>query len=591
MKTYAIDYETSYTKTRGIRQLGVRGYLSHKETDIYLMSVYGPDFAWVGHPKDFDWSVLDDRDAVSHNAAFDTEVFHELCRRRGSDVPYLFTPAQWNCTADLAAYTQSPRSLLDASRELLGLQLDKTVRAEMEGRDFHTLSAEDKVRWGEYALLDAKASWLLWDKFSKFWPEHERAVSRHTAMMGQRGIGIDLSKVTQGIELLKQTVWEAEQEIPWAGELDAKGKEIATVSPKAMAAECRRLGIEPPVSTDSKSEEFDAWLDDNAEKAPFVQAMSDWRKANRLLTVLEQFQVRTCDGRLRYSVKYFGAPHTGHWTGDNGLNLLNLPRKGTAGVDARACLVPPAGKKFVVADLSQVQARILLWLAGDNKMLDLIRSGVDLYEAHARATMGYSDPRPLKEVDPEKRQFAKMRVLQLGFACGAAKFQSSAATMYKVKMDLGRAKREVDDYRRKSPGITKLWKQLDDAARASRGGTFTCELPSGRSIHYFKMAQSAGELTGLVELGGFRKKLYGGLLTQNLVAGTNRDILAEAILKIEAAGIPVVLHVHDEVVCEVDADQAEEAARVVHQIMTTPPEWAEGLPIGSDVKIMDFYQK
>lgn len=588
MKTYAVDFETSYTDTRGIRQLGVRNYLSHPETDIFMVSVYGDDFAWVGHPKEFDWNMFDGSQLVSHNAAFDGEVFSELERRGGSK--FLFW-RDWDCSADLAAYLQSPRSLLDASRELLGIQLDKGVRDEMKGKDFHTLSAEDKVRWANYALADSKACYMLWQQCSHKWPEHERSVSRHTAMMCSRGIGINSDTVMRGIETLKQARWEAEQRIPWAGELDAKGKEIATVSPKAMAAECRRLGIEPPVSTDSKSEEFDAWLDDNAEKAPFVQAMSDWRKANRLLTVLEQFQVRTCDGRLRYSVKYFGAPHTGHWTGDNGLNLLNLPRKGTAGVDARACLVPPAGKKFVVADLSQVQARILLWLAGDNKMLDLIRSGVDLYEAHARATMGYSDPRPLKEVDPEKRQFAKMRVLQLGFACGAAKFQSSAATMYKVKMDLGRAKREVDDYRRKSPGITKLWKQLDDAARASRGGTFTCELPSGRSIQYFKMAQSAGELTGLVELGGFRKKLYGGLLTQNLVAGTNRDILAEAILKIEAAGIPVVLHVHDEVVCEVDADQAEEAARVVHQIMTTPPDWAEGLPIGSDVKIMDFYQK
>jgi DNA polymerase len=253
--------------------------------------------------------------------------------------------------------------------------------------------------------------------------------------------------------------------------------------------------------------------------------------------------------------------------------------------------VPPPGKKFVVADLAQVQARILLWLAGDTTMLDLIRSGVDLYEAHARSTMGYSDPRTIKDVDPDKRQFAKMRVLQLGFACGAAKFQSSAATMYKVKMDLARAKREVDDYRRKSPGITRLWKQLDDAARASRGGTFTCELPSGRAINYFNVANAGGELTAQVERGGFRKKIYGGLLTQNLVAGINRDILADAVLRIEAAGIPVVLHVHDEVICEVDDYMVDEAARMVHDVMTTPPAWADGLPVGSDVKTYDHYQK
>lgn len=586
MKTFSIDTETSYTKTRGIRQLGVRNYLSHPDTDIFMLSVYGDDFAWVGEPSAFDWSMLAGQNVVAHNFAFDGEVVAEL-RRRGLTIPEF----QGNCTADLAAFLQSPRSLQDASRELLGIQLDKTVRDEMRGKDFHSLSPGEKTKWAEYSLFDAKASFMLWRTFNHLWPEHERAVSRHTAMMCNRGIGIDLAKVTAGIEKLQQARFEAEQKIPWAGELDAKGKEIATVSPKAMAAECRRLGIEPPASTDSKSEEFDAWLDEHEEKAPFVKAMSDWRKANRLLAVLESMQVRTCEDRLRYSVKYFGAPHTGHWAGDNGLNLLNLPRKPFAGVDVRACLVPPPGKKLVVADLSQVQARILLWLAGDEKMLDLIRSGVDLYEAHARATMGYADPRALKDVDAEKRQFAKMRVLQLGFGCGAARFQSSAATMYKVKMDLTRAQREVDDYRRKSPGITRLWDTLDKAARSSRGGDFACILPSGRTINYFKVALASGELTARVERGGARKKVYGGLLTQNLVAGTNRDILAEAVLKIESAGIPVCLHVHDEVVCEVDADAAEDAARTVREIMTTPPAWAEGLPLGSDVKIMDFYQK
>lgn len=587
MKTFAVDFETSYTDTRGIRQLGVRNYLSHPETDIFLVSVYGDDFAWVGHPKEFDWQQLGTSQLVSHNAAFDREVFAEI-ERRGGDK--FLSWHQWNCTADLAAYLQSPRSLLDASRELLGIQLDKGVRDEMKGKDFHTLSAEDKVRWANYALVDAKACYMLWQQCSHKWPEHERAVSRHTAMIGARGIGVDLSKVTQGIELLKQAVWEAEQEIPWAGELTAKGKEIPATSPLALAAECRKLNIEPPSTTEEKSEIFQDWLDANAERAPFVRAMGQWRRANRLLKVLEAMQARTVDGRLRYSLKYFGA-HTGRWSGDAGLNLQNLPRKPFAGVDARACLVPGPGKKLVVADYAQIEARVSVWLAGDEPTLEMLRGGMDIYESHARRTMQFTDPRPLKEVNNEMRQFAKCRVLALGFGLGAGKFQSIVKQWTGIEINAQQAKAMVDNFRRTNPGITKLWQQLERGLRSSRGGTFTTELPSGRGIQYFDVSEAGGKLTGRVERGGFRKSLYGGLLMENLVQATAREIFAAAVLRVEAAGIPVVIHCHDELVCEVDADAAVDAARTVSEIMSTPPEWAEGLPVAAEAQVLDRYGK
>ena len=174
----------------------------------------------------------------------------------------------------------------------------------------------------------------------------------------------------------------------------------------------------PPASTDTKSEEFGLWLEQHEKQADFILAVQQWRQANRLLSVLETMHEREVDGTLHYGLKYFGATHTGRWSGDAGLNLQNLPGKAFAGVDARACLVPRSGKRFIIGDFAQIEARVTCWLAGDEGTLALLRSGVDIYEAHARRTMHYSDPRPLKGVNPDMRQFAKCRVLALGFGLG-----------------------------------------------------------------------------------------------------------------------------------------------------------------------------
>lgn len=580
-KIVSYDTESSYAKDRDIRSLGVAGYVRRPETDHYLVSSYSADGAWVGSPAECPWNA--DAVWISHNAAYDSQVIAEL-RRRGIPIP---APVEWNCTADMAAYLQSPRSLADASRELLGIELDKSVRGEMKGKDYHSLDAGEKVRWAEYALLDAKACYLLWQQHSHKWPEHERAVSRHTAMTGARGIGIDLAAVTRGIELLEQHRWEAEQRIPWAADKPAS-------SPLALKAECQRLGLMPPGTTEEKSEIFQAWIEENEEneeKADFVRAVGQWRRANRLLKVLEAMRTRTVDDRLRYGLKYFGATHTGRWSGDAGLNLQNLPRKPYAGVDARACLVPGPGKKLVVADYAQIEARVSVWLAGDEATLEMLRGGMDIYESHARRTMGYADPRPLKDVDNEKRQFAKCRVLALGFGLGAVKFQSIVKQWTGMDISASQAKQMVDNFRRTNPGITGLWSRLERGLRDSRGGDFATELPSGRSIRYMDVAATDRQLTGKVELGGPRKFLYGGLLMENLVQATAREIFAAAILRVEAAGIPVVLHCHDELVCEVDAGSAEEAREDVEQLMSAAPEWAEGLPIAAEASVKDFYGK
>lgn len=616
--TYAVDFETTYAAGRDISSLGVRPYLRHPDTDLYLVSIVGPGVRYVGPLADAPWAYIDGHHWVSHNAAFDAAVYLEGIRR--GLIPAAIAPEAWDCSANLAAYLAAPRSLAKAAHQLLGVQVDKGVRDEMKGQRWETMTEEFRQRCCEYALKDADICLELWDRFNGHWPEKERALSRHTMEMCLRGFHVDLAAVDRGISILEAALWTCSRRIPWADAVDAKGKPVPITSSKRIKEECVKLGIPPPLTTADKSPIFDAWMENHAYQADFIMAVKDYRSINRSLEYLKKVKNHADEnGQVSYSLKYGGA-HTLRWSGDAGLNFHNLTKdplcfddygdkmpKGTKPkdaayvVDLRGIIVPPTGKKFIIADLSQIEARVALWLAGDTAQLDLIRQGMDLYEAHARSKMGYKGGRPLKEycADPTTplsdrniRQFAKCRVLGLGFGLGFKKFVDIVKQWAGITITPGEAKKIVDSFRQSNPGITKIWADLDRAVRqhATKGGgaPFQLELPSWRSLVYFDLNSSDGGVRGREEMGGPLLYWYGGKLFENLVQATARDILGEAILRIEAAGYPVVLHVHDEVVVEVDRDVP---ASVIAGLMTTTPDWAEGLPVGCEAVEADYYLK
>ncbi len=590
MTTYAYDFETSYTKERSITTMGHRNYLAHPDTDIYLLSVVGSDgFRWVGNPKDFNWDMLNDGNWIAHNDAFDSQCVNEL-RRRGLPIPADY---RHGCSADLAAARQLPRALANVSQFKWGVKLDKSIRDGMKGREYHELNAEERLKVDNYALDDSEYCLKLWQEEAPKWSSKESAVSNHTCSMVTRGIGIDAEKVAAGIESLNRVKFEACTGIPWAGDLDPKGKEIPITSPKQLRAHCVKIGIEPPTSTDSKSDDWQKWESTYNEQSDFVKAIQQYRRANRLEKVLQSMKRRIFDGnRLAYGLKYFGAPHTGRWSGDSGLNLQNLPREAFEGVDARACLVPRPGYKFLIADYSQIEPRVTLWLAKSKEVLELIRGGMDLYEAHARATKGYTDSRPLKEGDPKLRFLCKSEWLGLGYGMGKVRHQEQARSLLGLDFSDEEAKDNVDRFRSQNPGIGKLWRELDKVFHESIGVTFDMVLPSKRTVNYFDVDKTDDKSwAAKVVQGSPRKFFWGGKLFENMVQATARDVMAEAIVKLEAAGLPVVLHVHDEVICEVPEADVEQAQAELISIMTTPPDWATGLPLAVECHVRSEYGK
>ena len=291
----------------------------------------------------------------------------------------------------------------------------------------------------------------------------------------------------------------------------------------------------------------------------------------------------------------------------------------------RACICAPEGRELAVVDFSSIEARGLIWLAGDEEGLAPFRAGIDAYRRGAAQLLGMSP----ESVTGEQRQLGKSCELGCGYQMGGGGFQAYAKG-FGVNWDtlLISPAHVVESWRDQHPHVAGwrtgerykghvvrrggLWKDLEAAtyhvvikgrtAEAGRctwamsSGDLHCLLPSGRTLVYRDACLEPtttpwGEKRDTVTYAdgaSSRVVLYGGKLAENVTQAVCRDLLAEALVRLEDAGFPVVLHVHDEAVCEVKRPETLQAmSRIVKEV----PSWAEGLPIDVEGYCAQRYRK
>uniref|UniRef100_UPI000367F43C DNA polymerase n=1 Tax=Streptococcus ovis TaxID=82806 RepID=UPI000367F43C len=337
------------------------------------------------------------------------------------------------------------------------------------------------------------------------------------------------------------------------------------------------------------------------------------------------------DGRVHGLLQFYGASRTGRWAG-RVVQVQNLARNYLKDLDdarnfvkardidaveilydslndtlkqlVRTAFVAKEGAEFYVSDFSAIEARVIAWYAGEQWRLDVFQTHGKIYEASASQMFHI----PIEEVDKELRQKGKIAELALGYQGGPGALRQMGA------LEMGVPEEElqslVDDWRRANPKIIQFWKDVQTAAHKAvrqrstirmgrlvfkyRKGFLLIQLPSGRHLAYARAKLEPGDYGDKLTYEGqgdkayfTKQETYGGKLVENIVQATARDILAEAILRLEENGHPVVFHVHDECIVETSGTTIE----IINNLMAEAPDWAEGLPLNSEGYVTKYYMK
>ena len=206
IKVACVDFETYYDKECSVATLGIRKYMEHPLFDPYLVAIHGDGIEYTGEPAAFDWRKLDGYQIIAHNASFDEAIFQFYGKPRWC--PTWRTQLPWQCTADLSAFLGLGRSLKDAAKHGLGVEVSKTVRKDMMGKRWAELDADTRASWIAYAGEDARLSYQLWKQYSEKWPASERAMALLERSAGWRGVTVDKDLVQENILVLRARVSE-----------------------------------------------------------------------------------------------------------------------------------------------------------------------------------------------------------------------------------------------------------------------------------------------------------------------------------------------------------------------------------------------
>lgn len=553
-------------------------------------------------------------------------------------------PEAWRCTAVQAAMLALPLSL-EGVGVVLGLDKQKMSEGKDLIRYFCSPCKPTKSNGGRTRNLpeDAPEKWELFKTYcirdvdvekqirKKLWkypiPEREQQLYCLDQRINDRGIMVDRNLVNHAIAcdlLYKDTATKRAYEL---SELENPN------SVSQLKGWLTKKGIEVDSLAKATVEELVDKTEGN------VQEMLKLRLAMSKTSVkkYEAIDRSVCrENRVHGLLQFFGANRTGRWAGRL-VQIHNLPQNHISDLELarglvadgryddvemlyestpnvlseliRTAFVAKPGCRFIISDFSAIEARVLAWLAGESWRLEVFQTHGKIYEASASAMFHV----PIEEITKTSplRQKGKISELALGYGGSVGAMTAMGA----LKMGLSEEELPslVTTWRNANPHITQFWWAVDEAAvkavrdkKPSRVGRVAFEytsgilfvtLPSGRKLSYVKPRMGVNKFgrEGITYEGigeskkWMRLETYGPKLVENIVQAASRDILAEAMLRLESEGFDIVCHVHDEVVLEVP--EGRSSVDEINEIMAVNPEWTDGLPLKAAGFESPFYKK
>lgn len=580
----------------------------------------------------------------AHNAVFERKAFETIGMKLPID--------QWHCSAIKAAYCGLPLSLANVSK---ALKLEDKAKSDtgkaliryfacpikatkvngMRERNLYFHNPEKWEEFKDYCKQDVEAERAITNLLSGYeMPAFERINYLLDQEINDRGILIDLNVARNAISIDNR----------YSEKIFNQLKEITGLDNPNSPAQLKGW-LERNLQKEVKSlakDEINKLLKE-LEPGPVKDVLHMRKKLAKTSTKKYLAMVNcACEDERAHGVfQFYGANRTGRWAGRL-IQLQNLPRNYMNDLDLardivskndldnmemqfedvskvlseliRTAFIAKKNHTFAVSDFSAIEARVLAWLAGEAWRIEVFQSHGKIYEASASMMFGV----PMEDIKKgsELRDKGKIAELALGYQ-GA-----SGALMAMGAESMGLTEDElvtiVIKWREANPAIVKFWYELDRCAKIAvktktriktkTGNIYfdcddmamTIELPSGKKLFYQEPVvglnrfnkecikyKGIDQKTGLWQ----NTETYGGKLAENIVQAVSRDLLAESMINLDSAGFDIVMHVHDEVACEVPEDDAEASLERMNYLMCNNIPWTEGLPLAADGYVTKFYKK
>lgn len=568
--------------------------------------------------------------------------FERVCLSKHLGI--LLDPSSWYCTAVQAAELSLPSSLADVGAAL-GLERQKMTEGKELIKYFCVSCKPTKSNGGRTRnmLGDAPEKWALFKEYCKRDVDVERQIAKKLEMypisesehrlyvldqrINDRGVLVDLELARQAVKLNSiQTAVATEQAYTLTG----------LENPNSVA-QLKAWLTENGVEIESLSKKAVAALADETDGD--IQEMLHLRLLMSKTSVkkYEAVMRSVCrDNRVRGMMRFCGASRTGRWSGNilqpqslpqNHLPDLTLARDIVKDGDfemlnmtfgnvpnalselIRTVLIPKPNHRFIVADFSAIEARVLSWLAGEQWRLDTFRNGGDIY--CASASQMFRVPVEKHGVNGHLRQKGKISELACGYGGSVGALKNMGAVEMGVPED--ELQGLINDWRNANPHIVKLWTEVGNTAMKAikektivslgklvfmyERGILFIRLPSGRRLSYIKPRigtnRFGGDSITYMGVGASKKwerlETFGGKLVENIVQAIARDLLASAMMNVANAGYNIVFHVHDEIIAE--APDGQGSVDEMCMLMSINPDWADGIPLSADGYECEYYRK
>jgi DNA polymerase len=622
MNIITLDFETYWAQNYTLKKLTTEEYIRSELFEIIGVGIKLNDeeTKWYTGTESqlkrdlaiYDWanSIL-----VCHNTMFDGAIL------------------SWVLGIDAGLYADT----LSMARALLGTEvggslatlaihfgLGKKGTEVLDAKDkrLEDFSCKDLTQYGEYCINDVNLTYDLFKTLMKTFPHTELSLIDMTLRMFIHPLlKLDTAILTDRLYEVqdeKQLMLSALQhKLKCESEEDVR-KILASSSKFSKVLE--ELNVTIPMKLNAKGKEIPAlakndlgFLELLEHENPFVQQLCTVRLGTK--STIEESRLERIigvglrnDNYLPIPLKYYGA-HTGRWSGLDSINMQNLPSRDKKKKALKNSIVAPDGYVVINCDSSQIEARVLAWLAGQEDVVNQFANAEDVYSIFASKIYN----RPISKADPVERFVGKTCILGLGYGTGAAKLQHTLKTQPPgADLTEDECKDIVKLYRTANNKITDLWKSGDAVIKDLAGGwtenyDFVTNTTSGKKDYYYgeheclKVTKNGIKLPNnmLIRYPNLHlntdeaksyyayksragmKSLWGGALVENVVQALARIIVGEQMIIINER-YRVCLTVHDAAVCVVKESELDEALEFITGVMSVPPSWAKGLPIACE---------